>query len=161
MSAHKTKTAVGFPAATARPRACAGELVQAWGAEYFYMPHMVTVDNAGFVWTTDVGLHTACKFSPAGERVLCLGVPLEPGHDAEHLCKPTQARAPPGRARPRACLRACLRACAAPADPAHTRTCVCAYAADPNVQANDGAQACRAAGAQVAMAPTAFGLVYT
>ena len=70
----------------------AGEVVQSWGGDYFYMPHMVTVDNAGFVWTTDVGLHTACKFTAAGERVLCLGVPLEPGHDERHLCKPTQAR---------------------------------------------------------------------
>ena len=33
----------------------AGEVVQSWGSEYFYMPHMVTVDNAGFIWTTDVG----------------------------------------------------------------------------------------------------------
>ena len=76
----------------------AGEVVQSWGSEYFYMPHMVTVDNAGFIWTTDVGLHTACKFTAAGERVLCLGVPLEPGHDEGRLCKPTQARpasAPP------------------------------------------------------------------
>lgn len=72
----------------------AGEVVQSWGSEYFYMPHMVTVDNAGFIWTTDVGLHTACKFTAAGERVLCMGVPLEPGHDEGHLCKPTQARLP-------------------------------------------------------------------
>ena len=93
--------------------------MQAWGGEYFYMPHMVTVDNAGFVWTTDVGLHTACKFSPAGERVLCLGVPLEPGHDAEHLCKPTQARAPAGRGAAAATRTSCLLACA----PATARAC--------------------------------------
>jgi hypothetical protein len=116
-------------------------VVQAWGGEYFYMPHMVTVDNAGFVWTTDVGLHTACKFSPAGERVLCLGVPLEPGHDAEHLCKPTQARAPAGcgaaaPTRPPACSHARLR------PPAHARTLGSALAADQRVRADDGAPAC-------------------
>ena len=34
----------------------AREVVQSWGSEYFHMPHgMVTVDNAGFVWATDVG----------------------------------------------------------------------------------------------------------
>ncbi len=28
-----------------------------WGANTFYMPHSITVDNQGNVWVTDVGLH--------------------------------------------------------------------------------------------------------
>lgn len=28
-----------------------------WGANTFYMPHSITVDNMGNVWVTDVGLH--------------------------------------------------------------------------------------------------------
>jgi hypothetical protein len=55
------------------------------------MPHMVTVDKHGHLWTTDVAAHTVTKWSPAGEKLLQLGAHLEPGHDEEHFCKPTQA----------------------------------------------------------------------
>ena len=68
----------------------AGELVSEWGAGDFYMPHMITLDNEGNVWTTDVALHVATKWSPAGVKLLELGTRLQPGHDTTHLCKPTQ-----------------------------------------------------------------------
>lgn len=51
---------------------------------------MITVDKEGNVWTTDVALHVATKWSPAGSKLLELGERLVPGHDKEHLCKPTQ-----------------------------------------------------------------------
>lgn len=68
----------------------AGELVTAFGADTFYMPHMITADRHGNVWVTDVALQQAIKFGPKGERLLTLGVELEPGHDKDHFCKPTQ-----------------------------------------------------------------------
>jgi hypothetical protein len=68
----------------------AGEVVAQWGAGHFYMPHMITVDKHGDVWTTDVGTHVATKWSPAGKKLLELGARLEPGHDQKHFCKPTQ-----------------------------------------------------------------------
>lgn len=54
------------------------------------MPHMITVDHSGNVWTTDVGKQVATKWSPTGEKLLELGTPLEPGNDKTHFCKPTQ-----------------------------------------------------------------------
>lgn len=65
-------------------------MVGKWGAGAFYMPHMITADNNGDVWTTDVGAHVATKWSPSGEKLLELGTWLEPGHDEKHFCKPTQ-----------------------------------------------------------------------
>jgi hypothetical protein len=58
----------------------------------FYMPHMITVDRHGNVWVTDVALQQAIKFSPSGDRLVTLGEELEPGHDNQHFCKPTQVR---------------------------------------------------------------------
>jgi len=51
---------------------------------------MITVDKEGNVWTTDVALHVATKWSPSGTKLLELGERSVPGHDKEHLCKPTQ-----------------------------------------------------------------------
>ena len=64
-----------------------------WGGGQFMMPHMVTVDKQGHLWTTDVASHTVVKWSAAGKKLLELGVHMEPGHDEGHFCKPTQARA--------------------------------------------------------------------
>ena len=63
-----------------------------WGGGHFMMPHMVTVDKQGNLWTTDVASHTVVKWSAAGKKLLELGVHMEPGHDEGHFCKPTQAR---------------------------------------------------------------------
>ena len=59
----------------------------------FMMPHMVTADKHGHLWTTDVAAHTVAKWTAAGEKLLELGVHMEPGHDEAHFCKPTQVRA--------------------------------------------------------------------
>ena len=72
---------------------CPGEVLSQWGAGEFLLPHMITVDKEGNVWTTDVALHVATKWSPSGRKVLELGERLVPGHDSQHLCKPTQVPA--------------------------------------------------------------------
>ncbi len=79
--------------ATASP--CAGEVLDQWGAGEFFLPHMITVDKEGAVWTTDVALHVATKWSSSGKKLLELGKRLVPGHDEQHLCKPTQVPALP------------------------------------------------------------------
>lgn len=67
-----------------------GVIIDAWGADRFYMPHGCTVDHQGFVWLTDVALHQVFKFTPHGKSpLLTLGSPLEPGSDMHHLCMPT------------------------------------------------------------------------
>ncbi|KOB72210.1 Peptidyl-alpha-hydroxyglycine alpha-amidating lyase 1 [Operophtera brumata] len=52
-----------------------GELVDMWGQNLFYMPHGITVDKDGNVFTTDVALHQVFKFVP--------------GDDDQHFCKPS------------------------------------------------------------------------
>lgn len=68
----------------------AGEVLSQWGGGEFLLPHMITVDKEGNVWTTDVALHVATKWSAMGTKLLELGQGQVPGHDKEHLCKPTQ-----------------------------------------------------------------------
>ena len=41
-----------------------GELVAAWGARQFAMPHGLSVDRQGNVWLTDVALHQVFKLDP-------------------------------------------------------------------------------------------------
>ena len=55
------------------------------------MPHMITLDQAGHIWLTDVGLHQVFKFDAQGKLLLTLGKRLEPGSGSGELfCKPTQ-----------------------------------------------------------------------
>ena len=42
-----------------------GELVAAWGARQFAMPHGLSVDHQGNVWLTDVALHQVFKLDQA------------------------------------------------------------------------------------------------
>ena len=53
------------------------------------MPHMITVDQQGHVWLTDVGLHQVFKYDASGKLLLTLGKKLEPGTGSS-FCKPTQ-----------------------------------------------------------------------
>ena len=66
-----------------------GRLLSSWGANRFIMPHGLTVDHAGNLWLTDVGLHQVFKCSPAGEVLLTLGEAGVPGSDATHFNLPT------------------------------------------------------------------------
>lgn len=71
---------------------CAGEVLASWGEELFFMPHMITVDQMGHIWLTDVGLHQVFKYDARGKLLLTLGKRLEPGSGTGNLfCKPTQA----------------------------------------------------------------------
>jgi peptidylamidoglycolate lyase len=66
-----------------------GRLLNSWGANRFIMPHGLTVDHAGNLWLTDVGLHQVFKCSPAGEVLLTLGEAGMPGSDDKHFNLPT------------------------------------------------------------------------
>lgn len=66
-----------------------GRLLNSWGANRFIMPHGLTVDYAGNLWLTDVGLHQVFKCSPAGEVLLALGEAGVPGSDDKHFNLPT------------------------------------------------------------------------
>lgn len=66
-----------------------GAVLRAWGAGFFVMPHGLTVDRAGHVWVTDVGLHQVFEFSAAGQLLLTLGTAHVPGCDSVHFNRPT------------------------------------------------------------------------
>lgn len=66
-----------------------GRLLSSWGANRFIMPHGLTVDHAGNLWLTDVGLHQVFEFSPEGKVLLTLGEAGVPGNDATHFNLPT------------------------------------------------------------------------
>ena len=44
-------------AVVARMDADTGRVLSLWGANIFYMPHMLTIDHEGNVWVVDCGLH--------------------------------------------------------------------------------------------------------
>ncbi len=66
-----------------------GRLLSTWGASRFIMPHGLTVDHAGNLWLTDVGLHQVFKCSPSGDVLLTLGEAGVPGDDTSHFNLPT------------------------------------------------------------------------
>ena len=66
-----------------------GKIINAWGANYFIMPHGLTVDKQNNIWLTDVGLHQIFKFSHDGRLLLKLGVAKVPGNDSLHFNLPT------------------------------------------------------------------------
>merc|ERR1719391_1259083 len=71
-----------------------GHTVNSWGRDFFFLPHMITVDTGNNVWVTDVALHQVFKFAPYGgdkdhKPLLTLGTRFEPGSDDSHYCKPT------------------------------------------------------------------------
>lgn len=66
-----------------------GKILNSWGANYFIMPHGLTVDNEDNVWVTDVGLHQVFKFSHDGRLLMKLGVAKIHGNDTSHFYLPT------------------------------------------------------------------------
>lgn len=66
-----------------------GKIINSWGADYFIMPHGLTVDKQNNIWLTDVGLHQIFKFSNSGKLLLKLGVAKVPGNDSLHFNLPT------------------------------------------------------------------------
>jgi peptidylamidoglycolate lyase len=66
-----------------------GRVIKQWGADIFYMPHGLTIDDDNNFWVTDVALHQVMKFPVAnGNASLILGSRFEPGSDSQHFCKP-------------------------------------------------------------------------
>ena len=66
-----------------------GKVVKSWGANMFYMPHGLTIDNNGNIWVTDVGRHQVLKFAPNSTvPILEVGERMEPGNDKTHFCQP-------------------------------------------------------------------------
>lgn len=66
-----------------------GKILHAWGANYFIMPHGLTVDKENNIWVTDVALHQIFKFSHDGKLLMKLGVAKIPGNDSLHFDLPT------------------------------------------------------------------------
>ena len=66
-----------------------GKILHSWGANYFIMPHGLSVDKENNIWVTDVGLHQIFKFSHDGKLLMKLGVAKVPGNDAAHFNLPT------------------------------------------------------------------------
>lgn len=66
-----------------------GKILNSWGANYFIMPHGLTVDKDNNVWVTDVGLHQIFKFTHDGKLLMKLGVSKKPGNDSLHFNLPT------------------------------------------------------------------------
>lgn len=55
-----------------------GNVVGAWGAGDFGIPHTVRLDRRGNVWTIDAESSTALEFSPDGKTLLKIGVGGQP-----------------------------------------------------------------------------------
>ena len=66
-----------------------GKIINSWGANYFIMPHGLTVDKQNNIWLTDVGLHQIFKFSHEGKLLMKLGVAKTPANDSIHFNLPT------------------------------------------------------------------------
>ena len=43
-----------------------GHVISSWGSDFFFLPHMVTIDGENNVWITDVAMHQVFKFGPYG-----------------------------------------------------------------------------------------------
>ena len=70
-----------------------GQIISSWGKDFFFMPHMITIDSENNVWITDVAMHQVFKFGPYGgvdgKPLIILGQKFQPGRDDQHYCKPT------------------------------------------------------------------------
>jgi len=83
------------PPAVLRFDGRSGALRDAWGANYFALPHGLSVDHQDNVWLTDVALHQVYKFSHDGRLLLTLGERGVPGNDRAHFNSPTDVAVAP------------------------------------------------------------------
>merc|ERR1711962_406757 len=69
-----------------------GHIISSWGKDFFFLPHMITIDKENNVWITDVAMHQVFKFGPYGgpnkKPLVALGEKFVPGSDDLHYCKP-------------------------------------------------------------------------
>lgn len=68
-----------------------GTVISSFGADMFYMPHMVSVDFDGNLLLVDTALHQVFKMSTDGSILLTLGQKLSPGFSWDRFCMPTHA----------------------------------------------------------------------
>jgi len=66
-----------------------GKILNSWGANYFIMPHGLSVDKDNNIWVTDVGLHQIFKFNHDGQLLMQLGIAKVSGNDSLHFNLPT------------------------------------------------------------------------
>ncbi len=66
-----------------------GQLIRAWGANTFLVPHGITIDDQNNVFLTDVGLQQVLKYSHDGKRIFAVGEPRIGKWDATHFNQPT------------------------------------------------------------------------
>jgi len=66
-----------------------GDLIEAWGANMFVLPHGLTIDDEDNIWLTDVGLHQVFKFDHDGILLMALGERGVSGDDEAHFNMPT------------------------------------------------------------------------
>ncbi|MCH2346726.1 MAG: peptidyl-alpha-hydroxyglycine alpha-amidating lyase family protein [Pseudomonadales bacterium] len=62
-----------------------GKFVRSWGQDDYVRPHGMRLDPDGNIWTTDVNGHTVRKMNLAGEVLLTLGKPGQPGEPEDGL----------------------------------------------------------------------------
>jgi peptidylamidoglycolate lyase len=66
-----------------------GAIISRWGENRFYVPHSITFDSRGNVWTADTGLHQIMSFSPDGRLLLTVGEAKVSGADDRHFNQPS------------------------------------------------------------------------
>ncbi|XP_078070844.1 peptidyl-glycine alpha-amidating monooxygenase isoform X1 [Mustelus asterias] len=73
------------------------KVLNAVGANTFYLPHGISTDKDDNFWVTDVALHQVFKLGPRGDYLLVLGQAFQPGSDSTHFCQPTDVAVDPAR----------------------------------------------------------------
>ncbi|XP_048383199.2 peptidyl-glycine alpha-amidating monooxygenase B isoform X1 [Stegostoma tigrinum] len=73
------------------------KVLNAVGANVFYLPHGISTDKDDNFWVTDVALHQIFKLGPKGDYLLVLGEAFQPGSDSNHFCQPTDVVVDPTR----------------------------------------------------------------
>jgi peptidylamidoglycolate lyase len=66
-----------------------GRVISKWGVNTFYVPHSISFDSKGNVWTADTGLNQIMQFTPEGRLLLTVGEAKVPGDDARHFNQPS------------------------------------------------------------------------
>jgi DNA-binding beta-propeller fold protein YncE len=65
-----------------------GKFLRSWGDGEVKTAHGLRIDQAGNVWTTDLGTHQVIQYDPAGKVLLRLGKKNEPGDAIDQFNKP-------------------------------------------------------------------------
>jgi DNA-binding beta-propeller fold protein YncE len=75
-----------------------GRVLRSWGKGMYKIPHIIRIDPAGNVWTTDAASSLVFKFTPQGKKLLEIPVGGQPASPKSPFCGTTDiAFAPNGR----------------------------------------------------------------